>query len=119
MQLLIEDLDACEKELAFCTSLVKKFPGKYPLVTRLLQASTARVMDNERECVHAFFDIDSPPVTREYILQGFEQQGNSEMECLVPQRMYAKLSDEDFELVEVHTRDNLAGNVPYSSEKSV
>jgi hypothetical protein len=59
----------------------------------------------EREAIHAFFLDDSgeidTPACREYIMQGFEQASDGRLIC---QRMYAKLEDTEFRLVETRTK---------------
>lgn len=104
-----EILQRSERTIAIASKLSATFPNQISLTNRLLTSSMASILDSERDSVYFhFLENDEMPVPscREYIIEGFECEENHNLTC---QRMYFKLQDDEFRVVETRTLNGGSG----------
>jgi hypothetical protein len=101
-----------EHLLCQAISLLRKFPGEFELVGRLLDTTETDVREgDEREAVYRLFTGSSPdffpsPRSREFVI--YAERPRPTPACRPgPQRMYVMLKDNEFRVVEMMSVDTV------------
>ncbi|KAF9111068.1 Rab3 GTPase-activating protein catalytic subunit [Mortierella sp. AM989] len=122
LNIILGKLRELELLMGRAIALVRKFPGQYDLVERILDNNETVVEDgSERECVYDLFSVGGPsqsfpqPTSREFILKTFDPVPTAkvvtESDGLnsrpLQRRMYACLKESELRIVEAVAKDGL------------